>query len=80
VQRKWNAFIGLARRARTKARQNARATGGGAAGPALDPLFELVLSAAEANTDLFSDTDSEARPANQIRLRDLGKFIIYFFI
>jgi hypothetical protein len=75
VQRKWNAFVGLARRARTKARQDARATGGGKAGPLLDPLYELVLSSAEANTDLFSDTDSEARTARQIRSRDLGKFM-----
>jgi hypothetical protein len=76
VQRKWNAFIGLARRARTKARQSARTTGGGAAGPVLDPLFELVLSAAEANTDLFSETDCEPRSANQVLLRNLGKFFI----
>jgi hypothetical protein len=59
VSQKWSRLLGEARKKRTTARKAAVGTGGGPEGPTLDALSQLILSAAEENADLVSNTDCE---------------------
>ena len=62
-------MVTSAQKKRSKAKKDARATGGGGPSHArLDQENELILSAAEANGDLPSTTDCE--PPNQEPNRD----------
>jgi hypothetical protein len=59
VSQKWSRLLGEARKKRTAARKATIGTGGGPEGPTLDALSLLILSAAEENADLVSNTDCE---------------------
>ena len=60
LSRKWSKLVSSAQRNRSKGVKSARATGGGpSTAPKINPLSEIVLAAAEANTDLESDFDCE---------------------
>ena len=58
LQRKWGRLVKAAQKKKSKAKKDARATGGGAPSSVrLDQENELVLWAAEANADMTSNFD-----------------------
>ena len=60
LMHKWSKSVTTAQRMRSKRVKSSRATGGGpSSAPPLNPLSELVLSAAEANADIDCQYDCE---------------------
>ena len=59
LSRKWARLVASAQKNRSKAKKDARATGGGPASVRMNQEFEHILSAADANADLPSTTDCE---------------------